>query len=345
MELGIIGLSASGKTTVFNSLTRGRAEAALPGGQSGRPNIGVAKVPDPRLGALAAMFQPERTIQAEVRYVDLPGAPEGLGKSQGIGGEYLNVLQRADALLYVARAFDDPSVPHVEVSIDPYRDAAAMGLELTFSDLGILERRSHRLETELKGARAQERDRIHHEAALMERLKEGLEKDIPVREQELNSEERRLISAYQFLTAKPLLILFNIGEGQMLQAHQMEEEMARRLDKPGVRSATLCARLEEELGQMEAEEEAEFRQSLGAGEPGAARVKTWSVSEGTPAARAAGHIHTDMERGFIRAEVVAYDDLVFCGGIPEARRHGLLRLEGRNYPVKDGDVITFLFNV
>ena len=322
MELGIIGLPASGKATVFNALTRGRAEAALSGGQASRLNIGVAKVPDPRLGALAAMFQPERIIQAEVRYVDLPGAPEGLGRSQGIGGEYLNVLHRTDALLHVARAFDNPAMPHVEGGIDPYRDAATMSLELTFSDLTILERRSQRLEADLKGARAQERERIRREATLLERLREALTQDTPVREQELNAEERRLISGYQFLTAKPLLLLFNIHEGQLPQAHKLEEDMTQRLDRPGVRSAAMCTKLEAELSQMEGEEEEEFRQSLGAGEPGADRrirlsyqllgfvsffttvsreVKAWSVPQDTPAARAAGHIHTDMERGFIRA--------------------------------------------
>ncbi|MEE8443404.1 MAG: redox-regulated ATPase YchF, partial [Dehalococcoidia bacterium] len=363
MELGIIGLPKSGKTTVLNALTRGRAETSPSSPASGRPNLGVAKVRDPRLDALAAMFQPERVIQAEVRYTDIPGAPEGLGKDQGIGGEYLNILQRADAIFHVVRAFDDPSVPHVAGSVAPYQDTVTMNLELAFSDLAILERRVQRLDAEFKGARGQDRERMHREAALLERLKEGLAQDIPVREQDLSVEDRRLISAYQFLTAKPLLILFNIGEDQLPQAPTLEEEMSQRLNRSGVLSATMCATLEAELAQMEPEEEEEFRQSLGGGEPGATRmirlsyellglisffttasreVKAWSVPRDAPASRAAGHIHSDMERGFIRAEVIGHDDLARCGSIAEARRQGLLRLEGRTYPVKDGDVITFL---
>ena len=366
MELGIIGLPKSGKTTVFNALTRGRADTSPSGQPSGQPNLGVAKIQDPRLDTLATMFHPERVVQAEVRYVDIPGAPEGLGRTQGIGGEYLNTLQRADALLHVVRAFDDPSVPHVEGSIDPYRDTTTMNLELAFSDLAILERRSQRLDVELKGARAQDRERIRREATLLERLKEALAQETPVREHDLSAEERRLISTYQFLTAKPLLILFNIGEGQLPEVAALEEEMGPRLDRPGVRGAGMCAELEAELSQMDADEEEEFRQALGGGEPGAARmirlsyellglvsffttasreVKAWSVPEGTSAVRAAGHIHSDMERGFIRAEVVSYEDLARCGSIAEARRQGILRLEGKTYPVKDGDVITFLFNV
>ena len=366
MELGIIGLPNSGKTTVFNALTRGRAGPSPSGGHSGKPNLGISKVPDVRLDTLAAMLRPERIVQAEMQYLEIPRAPEGIGKGQGIEGEYLNTLQRVDALLHVVRAFDDPSVPHLEGNVDPYRDIATVNLELAFSDLAILERRSQRLQAELKGARAQERDLAQHEATLLQRLKEALEEDIPIREQDLNAEELRLISGYQFLTAKPLLLLFNIGEAQLPQAQRLEEEMGQRLNRPEVLSAAMCARLEDELGQMDAEEEQEFRDSLGTGESSAPRmvrlsyqllgfvsffttvsheVKAWSIPHDTPAAQAAGHIHSDMERGFIRAEVVSYDDLARCGSIPEARRQGLLRSEGRSYPVKDGDVITFLFNV
>ncbi|MFH1140787.1 MAG: redox-regulated ATPase YchF, partial [Chloroflexota bacterium] len=353
-------------TTVFNALTRGRVDTAPLGGQAGKPNVGVAKVPDPRLNVLTSLFQPERVVPAEVLYVDIPGAPEGMGKSQGIGGEYLNRLQRSDALVLVIRAFQDPSVPHLEGSVDPYRDAATMNMELSFSDLAILERRSHTLEVELKGAKVQERERIRHEASLIDRLRASLEKDIPLREQELSNEERHIISGYQFLTAKPLLILFNLGEEQLPQAPEVDTEMSSRLNRPGVLTATMCAKLEEDLSQMGGEEEEEFRRSLGAGEPGYARmirfsyqmlglisffttgpdeVRAWTIRQGTPAVKAAGQIHTDMERGFIRAEVVSFDDLALCGSIAEVRRKGRLRLEGKTYTVKDGDVITFLFNV
>lgn len=366
MELGIIGLPQSGKTTVFNAVARLPGQTVSPGGQRREPSIGVAKVPDPRLETLSAIFQPTRTVQAEVRYVDFPGAPGGLGRNEGIGGEYLNAVQRADALLHVVRAFQDPSVPHTEGSVEPYRDIVTMNLELAFSDLAILERRMHRLETDLKGARAQERERLLQEASLLERLKEGVEKEVPVREQGLSPPEQRLLSGYQFLTAKPMLLLFNVGEEQLAQASAIEKEMAERLNQPGMRTVAMCAKLEAELIQMQKEEEEEFRRSLGAAEPGSARmirlsyqlmgsisyftagpkeVKAWTVPTNTPAVKAAGVIHSDIERGFIRAEVVSYEDLARLGSIAEARRRGLLRLEGRTYPVQDGDVITFLFNV
>ncbi|MBI4202360.1 MAG: redox-regulated ATPase YchF [Chloroflexi bacterium] len=361
MQIGIIGITKSGKTTVFNALIRSSIGQA-----TGQMNIGVAKVVDPRLDRLTVMFKPKREVYAEVRYVDIPGAPEGLGKSQGIGGEYLNALQRADALLHVVRAFDDPSVSHINGSVDPYRDTAAMDMELAFSDLAIIERRFKRLEEEMKRAKPQERERARQETALLERLRDGLASDVPIRQQEVSSEEQKAISNYQFLTAKPLFIIFNIGEEQLSQVDKIEEEMGARLGRPRVQAAAMCGKLEAELGQMTTEEEQEFRTSLGAGEPAAARVirlsyelvglcsfftvgedecRAWTIPLNTPALKAAGQIHSDIERGFIRAEVVAYEDLVQCGTLPEARRRGLLRLEGKTYPVKDGDIINFLFNV
>ena len=366
MELGIIGLPKCGKTTVFNALTRGRAETISQAQVSTKPNLGVAKVSDARLDNLAAVLNPQRIVPAEARYIDLPGASERPGEARGIGGELLNTLQQTDALLLVVRAFQDPSVPHPEGTVDPHRDAATMQLELAFSDLAILERRAQRLQSELKGAKVAERDRVQRESALIVRLKSGLEQDVPIREQALSAEEQRSITDYQFLTAKPLLILLNIDEEELLDLDALEKEMSTRLGRPGVETATICAKLEMELAQMDPADEQEFRVSLGAGESGAARiarlfydllglvsffttvsseVKAWTVAKETPAVQAAGRIHSDMERGFIRAEVLSYDDLVRCDGIAEAQRLGLLRSEGRAYPVLDGDVITFLFNV
>ena len=365
MQLGIIGLPKSGKTTMFNALTRGRVETTRAHG-AGKPNLGVAKVPDPRLEALAAMFKPKRVVAAEVRYVDIPGDPEGMSKTHGIGGESLNILQQMDALLMVVRTFQNPSVPHQEGTVDPYRDATAMQLELAYSDLAILERRAERLQAEMKGAKAADRERLQREGILFTRLKSGLEEEVSIRDQELLPEERRSISDYPFLTAKPLLILFNIGEEELPNLDAMERETAVRLSRMSLGAAVMCGQLEMELAEMDEAEEQEFRASLGAGESGAARmvrlsyellglisfyttvsheVKAWTIGKDTPAAQAASRIHSDMERGFIRAEVVSYDDLVRCGGITEARRQGMLRAEGRTYPVQDGDVITFLFNV
>lgn len=364
MELGIIGLARSGKSTVFNTLTRGRVSTAS--GATAKSNIGAAKVPDERLGVLAGIFKPKRVINAEVQYIDLLNTPEGLGKDQGIAGEYFNVLQRVDALVHVVRAFQNPAVPHIQGSVDPLRDIATLDLELTFSDVAILERRLERLDAELKGAKAQERDRINRESALLDNIKERLLEETPLREQELTDEERKQISALQLLTAKPLLVLLNVGEDQLSSLGQLEADLQQKVNRPNVSCVALCGRLEEELSQMDEEEEAEFRKSLNAGEPGHDKVvqgsyrllglvsfltgnlndvRAWPIPRDTPAVQAAGRIHSDMERGFIRAEVVPYHDLVECGSLAEARRRGLLRVEGKGYPVQDGDVIHFLFNV
>ena len=365
MQVGIVGLPRSGKTTVFNAATRGRVEVASyrPGGQ---PNVGVAKVPDARLQRLAEVYQPKRVVQAEVTYIDTPGAPEGLGESQGIAGEYLGSLQTADMLLLVARSFEDASVTHIYDRIDAVRDVGAMLDELTFSDLGILERRVARIAEGSKGAKPQERETLDKEHALLDRLKSGLEEGTAVRSQHRSDDEQRAIEGFQLLTAKPLVLVANIGEEQLAEAADIEARLASTFGGPQVCTAALCGRLEMELAQMDADDEQEFRDSLGAGESGldsmvrltqeAAdlltfftgnpnEVHAWTVGRGTTAIEAAGRIHSDFERGFIRAEVVAFDGLAESGSVAEARRRGLLRQEGKAYVVHDGDVVNVLFNV
>ena len=364
MEIGIIGLPQSGKTTVFNALTRGRAQIASYAGA--KPNIGVAKVPDLRLATLKEIFQPQKLVPAEVTYVDPPGVPEGLGKTKGIGGEFLNRLQAADALLHVVRTFDDPSIPHVEGSVDPFRDITVMNLELTFSDLDILEKRLQRLEASLKGAKSQEREAVHREETFLLRIKAALEKETPIRAQSISPEEARFLGTYQFLTAKPLLIVLNIGEDQLPQEEALKEKLSPYVQGPGEQGAVLAGKLEMELAQMEKEEEKEFRESLGVGESGLERmirlsyqvlglisfftivsneVRVWTIRQGTPAVKAAGKVHSDMERGFIRAEVISFQDLVASGSLSEARTRGLLRLEGKEYIIQDGEIPTFRFNI
>ncbi|MEW6033914.1 MAG: redox-regulated ATPase YchF [Chloroflexota bacterium] len=366
MEIGIIGLPKSGKTTLFNALTRGKAETAAYSAGGSTPNIGVAKVPDARLQKLAEMFHPRRTVPAEIRFVDVAAFPKGFGKGEGIGGQLLSHLSRADALLFVVRAFEDVSVPHVENSVDAKRDMITLNMELAFSDLAIQERRLERILSSLKGARSPEREHLLHEQALLDRIKSSLERDVPVREQKLTADEWKLISNYQFLTAKPLLVVVNIGEGQLLRSAEVERELRSVCSGPHCDMVVVCGKLEMELAGLGEEEAAEFRQSMGVAvsaleqvirhsyrllglvsffTTASDEVKAWTVPLNTPAVRAAGKIHSDMERGFIRAEVVGYDDLVRCGSIAEARKRGLLRLEGKNYLVQDGDVITFLFNV
>jgi GTP-binding protein YchF len=362
MKVAIIGIPNSGKTTVFNALTRGKAEVAAYS-PALAPNIGVAKVADPRLSVLQGIFQPKKTVPAEVSYVDIAGSIKGFGK-EGAGGEFLNYLTTADALLQVVRAFEYDNVPHPEGSIESKRDMASLDLELSISDLAIMERRLDKLETSLKGAKSAERDPYLNEQSLLQKIKAALEKDIPVRLQGLAKEELKMLTNYQFLTAKPMLVVLNIGEQQIPRAPQLEAEI--RSLYPQFAVVALCGKLEMELAQLSDDEAKEFREAMGLSKPALDRVidlsysllglvsffttvsaelKAWTIPSGTPAPQAAGKIHSDMERGFIRAEVISYKDLESCGTIAEARKSGLLRTEGKNYVIQDGDVVTFLFNV
>jgi hypothetical protein len=361
--MGIIGLEGSGRTTVFNALTGG---AATDKGQTAGSHVGTAKVADARLDVLTKLLQPKRTVPATVMYTDVGASVKGLAEGKGLGGQLLNQLSAADAIINVVRAFEDDSVPHPQGSINLERDIAAMDMEMAFSDLAILERRIERINESLKAAKPAERQVHQHESDVLHKLKAALEKDTPVREMALAPEDLRVITNYQFLTAKPLLVVINIGEEQLGEREGLEQEWNQRLARPKRRAVTLSAKLEAELSRLEAAEADEMRGSYGLSESGADRVvalsyqlmglvsfftiasgevRAWPVPAGIEAVKAAGKIHTDMERGFIRAEVIAYSDLVKCGGLAEARRKGLLRAEGKTYGVQDGDVITFLFNV
>lgn len=364
MEITVIGLPQSGKTTIFNAATRGTAQVAT---FANRMNLGAAKVPDKRLDVLDGIFTPKRKVNAEVTYADLPAAPEGLGKTQSIGGEYLNTLQSADAILMVARAFEDPSVPHVADTIDAFRDIETLLFELTISDLDIVERRLQRVSDGFKGAKTAERDALNREQELLSRVRDDLEAGVHVRDQGLNEDELRLLSGFQMLTAKPLVVVVNVGEDRLDEIPAIEARLANEVQTERIRTAALCGTLEMELAQMDPEDEHAFRESLGiVGESGLSRtinlcyealdlisfltvgeieVRAWPITRGTPAAKAAGQIHTDMERGFIRGEVVTYENMVACRTIAEARKNGVLRQEGKNYVVQDGDIMHVLFNV
>lgn len=366
LEICIIGLPKSGKTTVFNALTRRNitTESSMP--MKLTPSIGIAKVPEPRLQILEKIFHPKKVTLAEIRYVDIAGMTKGLGKIEGIEGQLLNYLSKSDALLHVVRAFKDEHVPHVDGSIDPERDIVTMNLELIFSDLSIIERRLQRIQEILKGAKPQERDLIAKEQALLHKVKEWLEKERPIWEQELTSDEMHSLANYQFLTAKPMLIVVNIDENQIAQSSAIEADLRQRHPETHFRILAICGKLEMELAQLSESEAREFGTAMGLSEPALDRVvrasyellglisffttvsdelKAWAIPKGTSALKAAGKIHSDIEKGFIKAEVLNFTDLQRCGNLAEARRQGLLRFEGKNYIVEDGDIITFLFNI
>jgi len=355
IDIGIIGLAKSGRTTIFNALTKGKADTKSP-----VPHIGIAKVPEPRLKVLADMLHPKRVVPAEVSYTDIGASVKATGS------QILNQVGNADALLNIARAFTDDSVPHVEGSIDVDRDIATNNLELAVYDSGIISQRLEKIETSLKGAKPTERLGLLHEQELLTRLRTELEKETPIRELRLTSDEVKTIANYQFLTAKPLLIVVNIGEEQIPQAASLEAQLNSCYSRAKSGVITLCGKLEMELTQLDDDAARSFRAEFGLAESGLDRViklsyellglisfftivsgevKAWSIQKGTTAIKAAGKIHSDMERGFIRAEVTSYDDLVKCGSLSETQKKGALRLEGKSYIVQDGDVITFLFNI
>ena len=361
VDIGIIGLAKSGRTTVFNALTKGTADT-----EGVASHTRIARVPEPRLKTLDDMLQPKKVVPAEVTYHDTGTSDKGLVKEKGISGQLLAELSTVDAIISVVRGFTDESVPHIEGSVDAERDIATMDLELAFSDLAIIERRLQKIGISLKGAKQLERQDLLREQEMLMKMKADLEKDTPIRELKLTPGEAKTIANYQFLSAKPLLIVVNIGEDQLPQAASLEAELNSHYSRPKCRIITLCGKLEMELAQLDNSAAESFRTEFGISESGLDRtikssyellglisfftiasgeVKAWSIQNGTNALKAAGKIHSDMERGFIRAEVISYDDLMKCGSVAEGRKRGLLRLEGKDYVVQDGDVITFLFNV
>ena len=365
MEVAIVGLPQSGKTTVFNAATRGAADVAAYAGD-GRPNLGVAKVSDERLARLSSIFGSKRTIPNEVKYLDLP-APAGTPSTgAGVSGERLTHLQQADVLAVVVRAFESPSVPAPPDGLDPARDAGAVVDELTLADLEILERRLARVEAGFKGAKAAERDILTKERSLIDSVKLKLEDGVAVRDQELSAEVEKALSGFSLLTAKPVIVVGNAGEEAIEDMGALEERLALAVSGRRVHTAAICGQLEMELAQMGPEDESEFRASLGLAESGldkmidlthqaldlvtfftanASEARAWTAARGTTVLEAAGRIHSDFEKGFIRAETIDFEELSRCGTIAESRKRGLLRQEGRDYTVSDGDVVNILFNV
>ena len=366
MEICIIGLPKSGKTTIFNALTRGKAEVTAYASPDLTPNIGITKVPDPRLETLKNIFQPKKITPAEIKYTDIAGITKNFSKDEGISGPFLNYLSNADALVHIVRAFGNKNVPHTAGNTDTKSDIATMEIELIFSDLAIIERKLGRLNDAIKGAKSTERELHLREQALLEKIRAGFDKDIPIWQQSLTSAELKGLSNYQFLSAKPMLIVINIGEEQIKQSSELEAELRSTYSHPLFEIVALCGKLEMELTQINDTESEEFRTAMGLTIPALDRVidncyrllglisffttvsselKVWTISKGDTALKAARKIHSDIEKGFIRAEVISFPDLKKCGNLTEARKQGLLRLEGKKYVVQDGDMITFRFNI
>ncbi len=358
MDIAIIGLPRSGKTSTFNALTSGHGTSSS-GGSAGPVQVGTVKVVDRRLSVLEEMYQPRRVVFAEIRFWDLPPADRD-NRNQGLAGRHRNILQGADALLLVVRTFED----ELHGSAHPAQDLQEMLNELILSDLETLERVEERLSDSLKKSKPAERPALVPQFDAVRKCRVALESGVRLRQQELSASERSFMADYQLLTGKPTIIALNSGESgeaPELESMDLPTEMIE-----GLGVVQLCARLEEDLALMSPDEADEFREALGITESAIERVKqvcydtvglvsfltvgddevrAWPVPDGIPALDAAGTIHTDFLRGFIRAEVIHFDDLVRCGGVAQGRREGVLRSEGKTYSVKDGDVINFLVNV
>ncbi len=359
MDIAIIGLPQSGKSATFNALTSGHATTE--GGSAGLVQVGVVKVVDQRLSVLGQMYHPRKVVYAEIRFWDLPPAlAERANRTQALSGRHRNILQGADSLLLVVRAFEDD----LRGAPAPARDLAEMLNELALADLETLERAQTRFADALRKTRPAERPAVQSQADAVRKVKDALESGIRMRQQELSPSERTAMTDYQLLTDKSIIVVLNTGESDdapMLCELGLPTEMTT-----GLGEVQLRARLEEDLALMSDEEAEEFRDALGISESAVDRVKqvcydtvglvsfltvgddevrAWPVRDGIPALDAAGTIHTDFTRGFIRAEVIHFDDLVRCGSVAQGRKEGVLRSEGKTYQVKDGDVINFLVNV
>jgi GTP-binding protein YchF len=366
MQIAIVGLAGSGKTTVFNTLTRGHAETGGYGGVT--LNVGVVKVPDERLGRLAEIFKPKKVVQADVTYVDLPAPPassEGRIGTEELPADHLARLRDSDALLHVVRAFEDPANPHAAGSVDAARDLEQLDLEFTLADLAMTERRLERLKASGKHGTQAEREAAEREDVVLQRIHEGLEAGTPIRDLGLDADEEKAIRGFRFLTQKPVLVLLNIGEAELARAADVVASMAAAYRHEHALVDALSARIEMELGELEPDEAASFMEELGISgssldrvialsyrllglvsflTAGPDEVRAWPIPDGSTAVDAAGAIHTDLAKGFIRAETVAYEDLLKLGSMGEARKAGRLRSEGKTYRVKDGDVLEILFS-
>jgi GTP-binding protein YchF len=362
MQIGIIGLPNSTKTTIFNALTHSRVETAAFSSGRVETHTATVRVPDPRIDRLSAMFRPRKTTWTQIQYYDIAGLRVGIGKEGGLSGPLLNAVAQNDAFLHVVRAFEDENVPHPNGKISPASDLEAMDFELLFSDLMIVERSLQKLSQNLSKKKTYA-ERPSDEAlyAVLLRLKEALEQEIPVRDLDLSKEELHLIRGYQFLTSKPVLVVLNVGEDGSDNPVDYVSYDHRHSD-------VICLRgeLEMEIAQMQPDDAQLFLAEYGIAEPGLNRmirlsyrllgvqsfftvgedeVRSWTVPAGATALDAAGAIHSDLARGFIRAETVGYDDLIATGSLDAARKQGVLRLQGREYVVHDGDILSIRFNV
>lgn len=363
MKIGIVGLPNVGKSTMFNSITKAGAECANYPFCTIEPNVGVVPVPDERLDELTKMYQPQKTTHAVIEFVDIAGLVKGASKGEGLGNKFLSHIRETDSICEVVRCFEDSNVVHVDGNVDPIRDIETINLELIFADIETVNKRLDKARKNLKADK-----KYQQEIDLLEKIKENLENGISARAIDFNEEEQELVKEMFLLTTKPILYIANVSEEQLEDSEN--DELVKKVKdyatKEKAEVIPLCVKIEEELSGLEDEDKQEMLEALGlkesgldkvikksydllglmsfltAGEP---EVRAWTIKKGTKAPQAAGKIHSDIERGFIKAEVISYSDLMKVGSMVTAKEKGLVRSEGKEYIMQDGDIVLFKFNV
>ncbi len=363
MKLGIVGLPNVGKSTLFNAITSAGAESANYPFCTIEPNIGVVSVPDERLDTLEKMFDSAKKIHTAIEFFDIAGLVKGASKGEGLGNKFLSHIREVEAIVHVIRCFEDENITHVEGSIDPIRDIEIISLELIMSDLELINKRVAKTEKLLKGDKS-----YKTELEILFKIQEALEEGIAIRNLEFDSENQKFIKELNLLSSKPVLYAANISEDDIINendnTHLLKVKEYASKENSGV--ITICGKIESEISELEEEDKKEFLNELGLKESGLDKLikasykllglisfltagpketKAWTIKNGTKAPQAAGKIHSDMEKGFIRAEVINFNDLIESGSYAKAKEKGLLRLEGKDYTMQDGDVVVFRFNV
>ncbi|HHU62616.1 MAG TPA: redox-regulated ATPase YchF [Clostridiales bacterium] len=362
MKIGIVGLPSVGKTTLFNLLTGSDVAVSEFSVAKIDANIGICKIPDSRIDFLSKLYKPKKTTYATIETIDVPGLVSGSSTGKGVGNQFLDTIRKVDALVHVLRVFEDDNVPHVDGSIDPMRDIETVNMELLFADLGVIDNRIKRIETAKKVTKEN-----LSELEVLKKCKAGLEQGLLIHNLELDDEEKRHLKTFEFLSEKPIILVANLDEQQLITKDYPSRdslmEYSRKVNTPLIE---LCVKSELEIAQLDPEDRQAFLEDLGISESGIDRlaktayehlglisflttgqdeVKAWTIKRNTTAKKAAGKVHSDIERGFIRAEVCKFDDLKELGSMGKVKEMGLLSVEGKDYIVQDGDIISFRFNV
>lgn len=362
LTTGIIGLPMVGKTTIFNLLTNSNQETSNFLSGKTETITASAKVPDKRIDFLAGVYKPRKTTYAQIQFSEVPGLVRGASEGKGVGNQFLSAIRNADLLVHVVRAYQNPDVPHVEDEINPLRDIETIAVEVLLADMDLVEKRIERIQSGKKITKE-----VAFELEVLKKCLAALEEESLISQLNLTDEEKLTLRNYAFLTEKPIMLVVNIDEDQFREgSYPGKEEVEKYAADKGIAVIEICGRMEMEISQLPEEDRQLFMEDLGIAEPGIDRlaravydylglisfltagedeVRAWTIKRNTDAKRAAGKIHSDIERGFIRAEVVAFDDMVAAGSMTKAKEKGLFRLEGKEYIVKDGDIINFRFNV